>query len=117
MDNKIKQTKIEVLLDKWKQLIIEYSQSGLSVKLWCKQNNIAQSTFYKYQREIRLSMLTAKPLPVKQDRIESSFIPLVIDNEEKDNDNIIISKGSIKIETAGNANSDEVINMIKLLLC
>lgn len=57
MDNQIKQAKENITVKKWKRRIMEFNQNGMTVPGWCKVNNIGLSSFYKYQRQIRMELL------------------------------------------------------------
>ena len=41
----------------WQQRIQECQYSGKGVQAWCKENGIAVSTYYKYLRKIRETLL------------------------------------------------------------
>ena len=46
-------------MNKWKQLIQERQQSGQSVRAWCQQNGIRESSYYYWLRIIREEALCA----------------------------------------------------------
>lgn len=43
---------ITPLLQEWAKRVKECRSSGLSVKEWCKENNVAMSTFYTWQKKV-----------------------------------------------------------------
>ena len=49
-DNSLKIVAHNTMLQEWAKCVIEFRSSGLSVKEWCKENNIALSTSYTWQK-------------------------------------------------------------------
>lgn len=49
----MKASKHEILKSQWQELIKEQSQSGLSIREWCRRNNMSHGKFYYWQRIIR----------------------------------------------------------------
>ena len=49
----MKASKHEILKSHWQELIKEQSQSGLSIREWCRRNNMSHGKFYYWQRIIR----------------------------------------------------------------
>jgi hypothetical protein len=49
----MKESKHEMLKAQWKKLIKEQSESDLSIREWCRQNNLSHGKFYYWQRIIR----------------------------------------------------------------
>lgn len=43
----------EIQKTKWRALISEYKQSGLSVSAWCKENDIRQNRYYYWLKIVR----------------------------------------------------------------
>lgn len=41
----------------WRERIISCRTSGLSVREWCKNNNVGQATYYRYLRHFREQLL------------------------------------------------------------
>lgn len=109
MDDKIKKTKTDVKLEEWKKLLTDFNCSSMSVTQWCKTNNIGKSTFYKYQRLVRMSMLRSTDEP------QQSFVPVTA--VQAIVTPVTITRGDIKIELNGNSDMNTVMNMIRVLLC
>lgn len=42
-----------MLKAQWQKMIKDQSESGLSIKEWCRENNISHGKFYYWQRVIR----------------------------------------------------------------
>lgn len=51
--------------------IVQWQQSGLSQKLWCRQNNMAYPTFQYWYKRFRSSADEAGPV--------DDFVPLMVD--------------------------------------
>ena len=77
----------KVSMDEWRQRIIDCQSSGKSIKVWCRENGIATSSYYHYLRKIRESVLEenqlvsiGKPSSVSSDgiRIESGNIRVTL---------------------------------------
>lgn len=49
----MKASKHEMLKAQWKKLIKEQNESGLSIREWCRENNVSHGKFYYWQRIIR----------------------------------------------------------------
>ena len=62
----------------WALMIQEQSRSGLSIREWCKQNDIAPKTFYYRRKQVRSELLQAASpvfaelIPPEEDRISSA---------------------------------------------
>ena len=61
MTRAIEEVKESVKTENWRQRIQECQQSGKSVQTWCKENGIAASTYYRYLRKIRETLLQDNP--------------------------------------------------------
>src|SRR5699024_10127133 len=49
----MKTSKHEIHKAQWQELIREQSQSGLSIREWCRRNDMSHGKFYYWQRIIR----------------------------------------------------------------
>lgn len=49
----MKISKHEIHKTQWQELIREQDQSGLSIREWCRRNNMSHGKFYYWQRVIR----------------------------------------------------------------
>ena len=47
----------------WRNTIACAKRSGRPIKAWCAENGVALSTFYKWQRKLRDSLVEARELP------------------------------------------------------
>lgn len=97
----------------WYLKIKECKESNLSVQEFCKNNNINQSTYYKYQQKIK-AILCNKIDNENTQKREVAFIP--VKNQTGNGDKIIIMKGSIKIEIDHNTPFSSIEPLLKSLL-
>jgi transposase-like protein len=49
----MKTSKHEINKARWQELIREQSESGLSIREWCRRHNMSHGKFYYWQRVIR----------------------------------------------------------------
>ncbi|WP_242969021.1 IS66 family insertion sequence element accessory protein TnpA [Peptostreptococcus russellii] len=49
----MKASKHEILKAQWQELIKEQNESGLSIREWCRRNDISHGKYYYWQRVIR----------------------------------------------------------------
>lgn len=49
----MKISKHEILKAQWQKMIKNQSESGLSIREWCRENNMSHGKFYYWQRIIR----------------------------------------------------------------
>lgn len=46
----IQKTKHQIYLDRWRALVKSCRSSGETIKAWCKQEGINESTYYRWQK-------------------------------------------------------------------
>ncbi len=44
--NKVSQVKSSIHKERWLSIIKECQSSGMTIRAWCKQNNIKEATYY-----------------------------------------------------------------------
>lgn len=49
----MKTSKHEMLKSQWQKIIKDQSESGLSIREWCRSNDVSHGKFYYWQRVIR----------------------------------------------------------------
>lgn len=102
MDEIIRQKKRIFNQERWKQHIIDCQSSGLTVQDYCQQQGICRSSFYKWQRVLRLDACKVPGEQLTQDdytlvkvdypaAIASPAVP-------KQPTSISVSLGSAKVE-------------------
>ena len=62
--DQVSQIKRQFRIEQWRKYITECQASGMSVRSWCKQNNLSEQTYYKYLRRFRQELCDALPVPV-----------------------------------------------------
>ena len=93
----------------WMQRIKECRESGLSVRKWCRQNNLCEQTYYNWLKKLRTLAVESGALPAQ------TFVSL--DQVDKEKENIIITRGSIRIELPSDTDIETITRMIGALLC
>ena len=62
--DQVSQVKRQFRIEQWRKYITECQASGMSVRSWCKQNNLSEQTYYKYLRRFRQELCDSLPVPV-----------------------------------------------------
>lgn len=108
----VKEISDNVRLQEWAVRIEEARNSGLSVRQWCKNNNISEQVYYYWLKRIR--KLTVE-------NTDPKFIPIQIDPVPVSNtvqsSVITITKGDIHLEFPDTVSPDKILDIIKVLLC
>lgn len=103
MTRTIEEMKDRVKMDNWRQRIQECQQSGKSVQVWCKENGIAASTYYRYLRKIRETLLQ-----------DNQIVALELPKSESPDD-IRIECGTITITLSGNVSGEQLTAVLSAL--
>ena len=112
--------KHQVNLQQRRQSVLECKNSGLTVKQWCKQRGIDQSTYYRWQKEVwdrEAQRLIPSDLTEPGDspvRLVQLSVPPYM-NEQSDNAGIIVRNAGWTVEIKGNADSillDQVLRVV-----
>ena len=56
--------------EQWIQTIAAAKQSGQPIKVWCAEHGVPVSSFYKWQRKMRDSLLTAQNSEIQFQELE-----------------------------------------------
>lgn len=62
--DQVSQVKRQIRIEQWRKNITECQASGMSVRSWCKQNNLSEQTYYKYLRRFRQELCDSLPVSV-----------------------------------------------------
>lgn len=100
-----------VRMQKWMTIIDECSKSELSVKTWCRQNDISEQSYYYWLKKIRTQAVQ------KVSNKEISFSPIPIQNVMRTSMMITITKGDIHIEVPDSIDQATLMNIMRTLLC
>ena len=89
--------KTQMHMQEWAKLIEARQHSGLSIKVWCQQNNLPESQYYYYLKKLRLAACDGIPSE-KQDETQFALVP----KHARVNSPIITGASNIRI-TLSNA--------------
>lgn len=89
----------------WKAQIDDRISSGLTVKEWCRQNNVNPKTYYYRLRKVR-DFFT--------DENEQKIVPLKLNLPEK-NSKIVIEKNDLRISLSSDVDKDILISVVNAL--
>jgi len=107
----------DVRLKEWVDIIQEQKASGLSVRAWCRENNIGQGRFYYWLNKLRKATLEQFPEEFKK----TTFVPIDMKATNNINTNanssITIRKGDISIELANDAPLSTITTVLEALQC
>lgn len=103
MTRTITEVKDRVKTDTWRQRIQECQQSGKSVHAWCEDNGIAASTYYRYLRKIRETLLQ-----------DNQIVALELPKPECSSD-IRIECGTITVTLPGNVSGEQLTTILSTL--
>ena len=107
-------------LSQWVPLIKERQASGMSVKEWCKQNDVNQQQFYYWQRIIR--EIAGESLPVMPQ--ESKFVQLPVTTSvaaannqgaSESEPSMVIRVGKAAIELTNHVQPELLATVLKVL--
>ena len=59
--------KAQMHMQEWSKLIEARQDSGLSIKEWCRQNNLPESRYYYYLKKLRLAACEILPSERRDD--------------------------------------------------
>lgn len=104
-----------VLEQRWRERIKERRQSGLTVKVWCFQNELTERAYYYWIK--RFKVLD------RQEVVDHPFVevPLSLENQchlqknERTNAGLTLSFGSYSIGIPNGFNPDTLVEIVKVL--
>lgn len=105
-------------LSQWTDIIRRCRTSGLSVTVWCDENNVSIKSYYYWLKIVRST--ACESLPVANP-ISPKFVPVKMDREiqsdeirRNDTDNAItMNLGSLTISIHNNASTNLIENMLR----
>lgn len=93
----------------WVERIKACRESGFPVRKWCKHDNICKQTYYCWLKKLR-------KMAIETGAVEApSFVP--IDQSLFDKQNIIFTKGDVRIEFSRDTDIGTVTNIFWAPLC
>ena len=119
MENQVSVMTSKIRKENWIKIIEERNRSGLSVKEWCFQNHINETSYYYWLKKIRESIIN------ESCDQETTFVPLIPTKQKKlctvstaDDKvapTIVIKSGDIIIELGNNTSEEIIINLVRAL--
>lgn len=79
MEKQVQVMSAKIRKEKWIKIIEERNRSGLTVKDWCHQNHVNETSYYYWLKKIRESIINAA-----NDQ-EMTFVPLLPIEQKKSN--------------------------------
>lgn len=111
-----RKVKHQYFLSKWAPIIQECRTSGMTVKVWCLENNVDEKQFFYWQRRIREELCTSVQTAEKEQT--TVFAPLPIQPYKKETPqsdlfkpDLVISIGDYRLEL-DNKTSPELLEAV-----
>lgn len=126
MDSKVKSLTTQYRYDRWVGIISERNASGLSIKDWCRQHNVRETSYYYWLKKIRHSIVESLDPDDQKDEI--TFVPML--SQPKTNElshvnkdkmssapqpEVIIKLGEITIEFGNQTSQELILNVLRTL--
>lgn len=126
MDSNVKSLTTQYRYDRWVGIISERNASGLSIKDWCRQNNVKETSYYYWLKKIRHSMVESLNPDDRTDEV--TFVPML--SQPKSNElnhvnhdktssapqpEVIIKLGEITIEFGNQTSQELILNVLRTL--
>lgn len=108
--DQVSHVKMNFRKEQWKQRITDCQASGMSVKRWCKENQLCEQTYYRYLRLIRQEMCDTLPIPTTmEEEIPVAFKKPEVQSHLPDTQAaVIIHLPSASVEARNGANQQTV---------
>lgn len=106
-------------LSQWIPIIKECHASGISVRLWCQENNVSEKQFYYWQRKIK--QIASESLPVIDRGSKIVQVPVrTVEPATKQNSSkfvpaMVIHIGKAVIELADHVQPELLTSVLKVL--
>ncbi len=114
--NKVSKVKQSLHKENWISLIKECQSSGMTIRAWCKQNNIKEQTYYRNLHKLRSEICEQLPVPVSEPEKPVTFKPLEVQTPVSDmKAAVIVRVGNATIEI-NNGASKETVEAVLLAL-
>lgn len=114
--DKVSKVKQSLHKQKWISLIKECQSSDMTIRDWCKQNDIKEQTYYRNLQKLRSEICEQLPLPVSKPVKPVTFKPLEVQTPVPDmKAAVIVRVGNATIEI-NNGASKETVEAVLLAL-
>lgn len=101
MDNIVRTTKRRVTEEQWKGIILDCQSTGMSVKDYCELHHLCKSTYFKWQRVLRLNICKSN-LPAASNgtlvKLDFEKNQLPVYSIDKGRNSIAVNIGITKID-------------------
>lgn len=99
--DKVTLTKNHLRREQWKSIIASCQSSGMTVKAWCKQNNVCKQTYYRNLKKFREEICESLPALIEEPEKSVVFKPLEVAPQKcTNNAEIIIHLQSATLEVS-----------------
>ncbi len=88
----VTKVKNQMRMQEWAKLVEAREESGLSIKQWCKQNDLQEAQYYYYLRKLRLAACENLPVETSKD-LQFTLVP----NPVRDISSVSSEQSNIKI--------------------
>ena len=95
--------------EQWLQTIAAAKQSGQPIKVWCAEHGVPLSSFYKWQRKMRDSLLAEEKAEIQFQELE---VPQNICGTET-SDRIILHIQDILVELPAGASAEQISAVVR----
>ena len=126
MESNVKSLTTQYRYDRWVGIISERNASGLSIKDWCRQNNVKETSYYYWLKKIRHSIVES--LESEDQKDEGTFVPMLsqpkttelnhVNNDKTSSTphkEVIIKLGEITIEFGNQTSQELILNVLRAL--
>ncbi len=125
MDNSVKRVTSQIRKKTWIKNISDRNASGLSIKNWCFQNGINETSYYYWLKKIRCEIIETSQAGEENNL---TFVPMLsrasdgLTYQSKSNQNKItsdydmtITVGNMTIGFGNHASPELILNVLKVL--
>lgn len=107
----------EALLTEWKQIITTCRGSGLTISQWCRQNNVKESRYYYWLREIRNEALAMRAPAANQSVFAEVTVPALASGQSSNKNDVcaVIRINQTAVEIYNGASPSTITAIIQAL--
>ncbi|ODM24759.1 IS66 family insertion sequence element accessory protein TnpA [Acetivibrio mesophilus] len=118
------EVKLQYHLSKWRPIVEKCRTSGMTVKAWCKENNVSEQQFFYWQRRLREEICTSIQNPEKEHKEHQPtiFAPIPIGNHHKEAllsasliPDLVINIGDYRLEITNQTSTELLEAVLKVI--
>ncbi len=111
-------------LSKWRPIVQKCRTSGMTVKAWCKENNVSEQQFFYWQRRLREELCTSIQIPKNEHKEHQPtiFAPIPVRNHHKETlqsasfiPDLVISIGDYRLELKNQTSPELLEALLKVI--